>query len=184
MAQKNYTSERNDYKTPPSVYNVMLAFANRAAFDIDVCCSEENIPAIRHYIDGIDDGLKLPWIGSCFLNPPFKYAEKWVRRAVDQVAKSESVETEIYAVLPADRCETKYYQECIIKNPHCCFAFLPKKIGFIIPGQEQEEPKASQKIMIAIFSKRAAEIAYTWNFFGGGQFKTNAFLGKKYEGKE
>ena len=81
------------------------------------------------------------------MNPPFKFTKIWVQKAVEEANKGAVV----YSVLPADRLETKYYQEYILKNKNCLFAFLPGKVGFIVPGQELEEIKPSQKIMIAIF---------------------------------
>ena len=148
MAQKAYDSERQDYKTPPEIYEKLLRMAEIDKFDIDVCCSEKNIPAKRHFLDLFYDGLTEKWQGFCFLNPPFKYTQKWVKKAVESVDKNDAV---VFAVIPADRMETKYYQDYILKNPNCVFCFLPNKIGFIIPGHETEKPKPSQKIMIAIF---------------------------------
>ena len=175
MAQKDYTAERSDYMTPASIYKTLLQIAGVEFFYTDVCCSRKNIPALTHCIDGERDGLQYPWNGVCFLNPPFRTAEKWVRRAVELVKSNERLS--VYAVLPADRFETKYYQECILKNPFCVFCFLPYKVGFIIPGQEDQPPKPSQKIIIAIFSQQAAAIHYGWGFYGW--FNTVAFLGKK-----
>ena len=125
MAQKDYTAERSDYMTPASIYNTLLQIAGVEFFNTDVCCSRKNIPALHHCIEGERDGLQFVWHGPCFLNPPFKTAEKWVRRAVELVKDNDKLA--VYAVLPADRFETKYYQECILKNPHCVFCFLPYK---------------------------------------------------------
>lgn len=150
MAQKAYDSERQDYKTPPEIYEKLLRMVEIDKFDIDVCCSEKNIPAKRHFLDLFYDGLTEEWQGFCFLNPPFKYTQKWVKKAVESVEKNDAI---VFAVIPADRLETKYYQDYILKNSNCIFCFLPNKIGFIIPGHENEKPKPSQKIMIAIFCR-------------------------------
>ena len=107
------------------------------------------------------------------MNPPFFYAEKWVKKAVESVRTQKG--TEVYCVLPADRFETKYYQENIIKNKDCMFAFLPDKQGFIIPGRENEKLKPSQKIAIVIFSESAAFLARYWNEIN--LFNTRAFCG-------
>jgi hypothetical protein len=174
MAQKSYESIRDDYKTPPAIYETLLKFAGVEKFDLDVCCSDENIPALRYNKKCEVDGLATEWRGVCFCNPPFKEAQKWVRKAVEQV-KKHGFGAEVWFVLPADRFENKFYQECIVQNPHCCFAFLPKKQGFIVPGEEDKPLKPSQKIVIAVFSRRAAEHAYGWNFYD--LFNTKAFTG-------
>lgn len=174
MAQKSYDSTREDYKTPTWIVDKLLAIANIPFFDMDVCCSEENIPARFNVINGLYDGLAIEWYGNCFLNPPFRDTQKWVRKAVSETDKNN---TEVYCILPADRLETKYYQEYILQNPHCCFAFLPQKVGFVIPGHEHEPVIPSQKIMIVIFSKRAAELVSNWNYYRW--FDTVAFQGEK-----
>lgn len=174
MAKKDYDSIRDDYKTPPEIYERLLKYAQIEKFDLDVCCSEHNIPAKAYNDVFFVDGLQTEWIGKCFLNPPFKETIKWVRKAVEMVKKYK-FDTEVFCVLPGDRFETKFYQECILLNPDCLFAFLPFKQGFIIPGQEDEPIKPSQKIIIAIFTKRAAEWAYSWNYYDW--FNTKAFIG-------
>lgn len=178
MAQKAYDSTREDYKTPTWIVNKLLEIANTQYFSMDVCCSEENIPARFNVINGLYDGLAIMWYGKCFLNPPFKQARYWLHKAFKEIQEGNA--EEVYMVLPADRLETNYYQELIIKNPHCLFAFLPGKIGFVIPGRENEAPKPSQKIMIAIFSKRAMEIQYSWNYYNW--FNTRAFIGGGHGG--
>ena len=174
MAKKDYDSIRDDYKTPPEIYESLLKYAELTEFDLDVCCSEHNIPAKNYNDSFFVDGLQTEWVGKCFLNPPFKYTIKWVSKAVESVKKYK-FSTEVFAVLPADRFETKFYQENIVCNPDCLFAFLPKKQGFIIPGRENEPIIPSQKIAIVIFTKRAAEWAYSWNFYDW--FNTKAFVG-------
>lgn len=173
MAQKNYTAERQDYKTPEALYKMLLAVASIKEFHIDVCCSEKNIPALWHFIDGKCDGLKKDWCGHCFLNPPFKYTRLWIKKAVGEVDRGAIT----YAVLPADRLETKYYQEYILKNKKALFAFIPGKVGFIIPGYENEPPKPSQKIMVVIFANNdyLQKIKELWDVVQF--FNTTAFIG-------
>ena len=174
MAKKDYNSQRDDYKTPPEIYKKLLAYMGMDEFDLDVCCSEHNIPAKSYNDIFFVDGLQTEWVGNCFLNPPFRETIKWVKKAVESVNKYGD-NTTVFAVLPGDRFETKFYQECILNNPDCAFAFLPGKQGFIIPGQESEPIKPSQKIIIAIFSKNARKIAIKWSY--QFWFNTTAFCG-------
>lgn len=53
----HYNSLRDDYKTPPEIYKPILEVFNRKEFDIDVACTEHNIPAKRHFTKA-EDGLK------------------------------------------------------------------------------------------------------------------------------
>lgn len=155
MAQKDYRAERQDYKTPASIYKPLLQLLDIETFHIDVCCSECNIPSYFHYIDGKTNGLTANWHGYCFMNPPFKYTKLWIKKAVEESSNNGAV---VVSVIPADRLETQYYQKYVLGNPNCLFAFLPDKQGFIIPGQESEEIKPSQKIMIAIFTSNKSDI--------------------------
>ena len=176
MAKKAYDSERDDYKTPPWVFNQLLQIAGVEQFDMDVCCSEPNIPAKYHCLSFIDDGLITVWNGKkLFMNPPFRPCPKWVAKAISEFLADRT--REIFMVLPADRFETKYYQEHFLYNPDCLFAFLPGKVGFIIPGEEDAEPIPSQKIMIAIFTRRALDLQYSWNYYNW--FNTASFVGVK-----
>ena len=112
MAQKAYDSTREDYKTPTWIVNKLLEIANTQYFSMDVCCSEENIPARFNVINGLYDGLAIMWYGKCFLNPPFKQARYWLHKAFKEIQEGNA--EEVYMVLPADRLETNYYQELII----------------------------------------------------------------------
>ena len=182
MASKDYSNKREDYKTPPAIYQIILDFIGAEKFEIDVCCTDFDIPANRHYttngifekntLTQLTHGLNSNWWDYCFMNPPFSPCKKWVKKAVEQVNQNNC---EVWAVLPTNRCEVLYYQEFIFNNPHCVFAFLPGKQGFIIPGEEHIPPIPSQGIMVACFSKRAAELQYNWNM--GKVFNTKAFLG-------
>lgn len=174
MAKKDYTATREDYMTPAAIYEPILKMLKLDTFSMDVCCSEANIPAIKHIFNGVYDGLEEKWAGYCFLNPPFKQTQKWVRKALLSV----NGRTCVIAVLPADRLETKYYQECILKNRRCMFAFLPGKVGFINPDNPNEAPIPSQKIMIVIFDLFPEAAARRWN--QEKLFNTVAFVGGEY----
>lgn len=171
MAKKDYTAQRDDYMTPQEIYRPLLQLIEQSKFSIDVCCSEANIPADRHFFSNIYDGLHEVWGGYCFLNPPFALTQRFVRKAV----RETSVFTTTVAVLPADRLETKYYQECILQNERCMFAFLPGKVGFINPDDKTAKPIPSQKIMIVIFSELAGIYKDKWNMLR--LFNTIAFRG-------
>lgn len=171
MAQKTYDSIRDDYKTPASIYVPILDFLDKKCFWIDVCCTEKNIPAVNH-IHPEQNGLMVSWHEKCFMNPPFSKCRQFIKKAVAEV---ETNNCEVWAVLPADRFETVYYRDYILHNKYCVFGFLTGKQGFIVPGKEDTPPVPSQKIMIACFSKRAAEIQYGWN--SEKLFNTKAFLG-------
>ena len=61
----HYKALRDDYKTPPHIYEPILKYFKMNKFDIDVCCTDKNIPAEKYYTKE-DDGLAQKWKGLCF----------------------------------------------------------------------------------------------------------------------
>jgi len=169
----HYKAIRDDYMTPPNIYQPLLDLFKRTEFDIDVCCTKHNIPALKHFTKE-DDGLKQHWQGLCFCNPPWKYTRLWINKGAELV-KSGVDFTGCY-VVPSDRLEVVYMQQNVINNKFAAFAILPNKQGYIIPGAEELPPVPSVGTMILILSKRAAEIAYCLNY--EFTYKTAFFVGK------
>jgi phage N-6-adenine-methyltransferase len=52
-------------------------------FDIDPCAPSKNHWTARHCYTKEDDGLKLPWFGRFFLNPPYSEIDPWIDKAVE-----------------------------------------------------------------------------------------------------
>lgn len=91
----NYSSNSNDYKTPPVLYKKALDKFGINKFSCDVCCSDENIPAVNYCKQHETDGLKEEWAYKywfyCWCNPPFKYCIKWVKKAFEESRKGINV---------------------------------------------------------------------------------------------
>ncbi len=113
MPKYNYDYNENDYKTPPVLYQIALKHFDRPFFDLDVCCTDENIPALNYYkIHEESDGLKLDWMYKNWCNPPFNECAKWLKKAYEEQQKGNKT-----AMLIPVRTETKYFQDYIINNP-------------------------------------------------------------------
>lgn len=134
MSKYNFEQKRNDYETPPELYKIALQLAHAEQFDLDVCCSRQNIPAKHHYINGISDGLKLDWEKLNWCNPPYKYAPIWVKKAAQEQKKGKHT----IMLIPA-RTETKYWHDYILDSfggtnrEHVRVEFLRKGYRFINP---------------------------------------------------
>lgn len=170
----HYNSIRDDYMTPPEIYQPLLKFFNRDEFDIDVCCTKHNIPAKQHFTKEID-GLKQDWQGICFCNPVWKHTNKWLKKGAELV--KTGVDFIGCYVIPSDRLYVNYMQENIISNPCAAFAILPGKQGYIIPGLEELPPVPSVGTMICILAANASEIAAALN--DHQIYKTTFFVGKE-----
>ena len=135
---KNYSAE---WYTPAWVFQAM-----GVKFDLDVCSPGAKIvpwiPAAKHHTRK-ENGLKSPWHGFCWMNPP--YGEKvlwdWVKKFVEHgngVALVHSVNT-----------ATKWWQ--YLNGNADYILFLNTKIQFIspIPGKDSGG-NALASVMVAI----------------------------------
>jgi len=172
-----YESIREDYMTPPALYKPLLELFGRTEFDIDVCCTKENIPANIRYTKN-ENGLLQPWSGLSFCNPPWKKTPAWIKKGFEE---SKDPNNEICFVIPSGRFETEYMQSCIINNPNALWLIVPGKQGFIIPGQEDEPPVPSVGSAIAIMSHRAKEFQYRLNW--DNPYNTTVFSGEMPQNK-
>lgn len=175
----HYQSIRDDYMTPPAIYEPLLKFFGRNEFDIDVCCTKHNIPAKQHFTKEID-GLKQDWQGLCFCNPVWKDTNKWLQKgACLAICRADFIGC---YVIPSDRLYVNYMQKNIINNPYATFAILPGKQGYIIPDLENIPPVPSVGTMICILSVYAPQLAaklnqqqvYNTTFFVGRELTSTA----------
>ena len=125
-AKYRYDSDRQDYLTPPEFINGILEKFKRSEFDLDVCCTQKNIPAKKHYIYPDFDGLELEWRDLNWCNPPFNESDKWVEKAYYEQKWNKKT-----ALLIPARTETGYWHELIFKNRHAKVEFLRKGYRFL-----------------------------------------------------
>ena len=71
-------SGRDDWETPPGIFEPLHA---EFGFTLDVCASAESAKCADYFtLD--DDALSRPWIGVCWMNPPYgKQIGAWMRHA-------------------------------------------------------------------------------------------------------
>lgn len=119
----NHRPGRGEWNTPSAIFAAIRGVLPR--FDLDPCGAvDAHVPAAQTYHVG-DDGLRKPWMGRVWLNPPYAETGAWVRRACDAVARSEA--ELIVALLPV-RTSTRYFHEAIVG--HADVLFLPERIRF------------------------------------------------------
>jgi len=117
-AQHIQTSGRTEYLTPRHIINAL------GPFDLDPCASIVRPwpTAARHYTIE-DDGLKQPWEGFVWLNPPYgKQESRWVQILADH--KGGGI-----ALLSAQKTETQLWQRVIWPGADG-FLFLNKRLRF------------------------------------------------------
>jgi phage N-6-adenine-methyltransferase len=75
------TSLTDQWATPRYVFD---ALDKEFGFTLDVCADETNHKCAR-YFDKETDGLRQPWTGVCWMNPPYgRTIGDWVKKAYEE----------------------------------------------------------------------------------------------------
>jgi hypothetical protein len=127
-----YTSERQDWQTPPDFLEKLLEFVGLAQFDLDPCCTSENVPAQFRFHEA-DNGLRQSWLvvqdALVFMNPPYDVCEDWVKKAVRESRKGARV----WGLFPA-RLDTIYWHEWVFQEQGFVF-FIKRRLSFWLDGK-------------------------------------------------
>lgn len=125
--------------TTPETMSLCMKLAGVDAWDLDVAADEEGHWAERWY--GVQqDGLRQPWFGRVWCNPPFSDLDPWVRRANYFATIGEA--QLVALLLPANRTEQPFWQNGIepFRDGRDRFAakltthFLPTRVRYGHPG--------------------------------------------------
>lgn len=162
ISKYNYTSQRQDYMTPPEFVLQVMKDYLISVFECDTCCTEFNIPAHVYYKedglyhDGVktssENGLTGRWFKTNWCNPPFRYADKFVKKAIAEQKKGNTT----YMLIPV-RTETEYWYNGIYEKGRprkdIEVTFLKKGLCFIDPAthkpvQMQKTLKDGSKIFV------------------------------------
>jgi phage N-6-adenine-methyltransferase len=122
--------ENNDWHTPSEI--IELARAVLGNFDLDPasCASaNERVKAAKFYSPE-DDGLKQPWCGKVWMNPPYSTPEigQFIGKLVAEVAAGRVSEA---VVLVDNKTETAWYQAAAKAATAICL--YSKRIRFLCP---------------------------------------------------
>lgn len=101
-----YSSKSDEWSTPPDFFAKVEA--EFGPFDLDPCATPENAKAPKFYTKE-DDGLKWPWTGRVWMNPPYgREIGHWVRGAVTRVWGCINPTCTVVSLLPV-RTDTKWW---------------------------------------------------------------------------
>lgn len=148
MSKYNFEQKRNDYMSPPELVKMALQKLNKELFDCDVCCSEENIPALHYYKDGQINGLSEYWYKVNWCNPPFDTCAKWIKKAYEE----QQIGKTTVMLIPV-RTETKYWHEYILFNPKVEIQWLRKGYSFINPDDKKPMGVFKNALALVYFNK-------------------------------
>ena len=121
-------------RTPPELVREVADLVG-VEFTLDVAASPDNAVCREYYaLEEGRDGLKLPWSGHVWCNPPYSEIGKWVERAWRQSVVCRS----ITVLVPANKTEQPWWQELVEPHlrrlsPGFQVFFLPGRRKFLMP---------------------------------------------------
>lgn len=133
-----FSSQTDEWETPQILFQ---ALDREFDFDLDVCATHENAKC-RLYYTKDQDGLRMPWNGTVWCNPPYgRKIGNWVKKALFASAAGSTV----VMLLPA-RTDTKWFHYYIYRKKHVEIRFLEGRLRF--GGAKNAAPFPS---MVVIF---------------------------------
>ena len=133
-----FQSKNQEYATPENLFKVL---DDEFHFALDVCADENNKKVSNYYSES-DDALSKDWIGTCWMNPPFKNMKDWIIKAYEESMKHEST---IVCLIPARTNNVWWHEYCMkgeirfIKGRpkfDGCKHGLPQPLAIVIFGNE------------------------------------------------
>jgi phage N-6-adenine-methyltransferase len=95
-------------------------------FTLDPASTRENTTVPSNYYTKEIDGLKQPWKGTIFLNPPYgRDIVKWMKKAVEAFLAGATV----VALLPA-RTDTAWFHDYVLKGGATEIRFVRGRLHF------------------------------------------------------
>ena len=138
MDKVMFSSQTDEWETPQILFQALDREFN---FDLDACATPENAKC-RLYYTKDQDGLRMPWSGTVWCNPPYgRKVGSWVKKALFESAAGSTV----VMLLPA-RTDTKWFHYYIYRKRHVEIRFLEGRLRF--GGQKNAAPFPS---MVVIF---------------------------------
>lgn len=101
-----FTSKRDEWETPPGFFE---RIDKEFGFTLDVCATKLNAKC-HHFFSVKEDGLAQPWIGRCWMNPPYGRAiSRWMQKAYESRMAAELV----VCLIPA-RTDTRWWHDYVM----------------------------------------------------------------------
>lgn len=117
-----FSSATDNWATPQDFFDELNAEFH---FDLDVCADEISHKCDKYYTKE-QDGLKMPWKGIVWCNPPYgREIGKWVRKALFASVGGATV----VMLIPA-RTDTKWFHDYIYKRDNVEIRFVRGRLKF------------------------------------------------------
>jgi phage N-6-adenine-methyltransferase len=104
----HFSSAKHDWETPQDLFDALDAEFH---FTLDVCANDCNTKCKRWFTP-VTDGLKQPWTGTCWMNPPYgREIGKWMKKAYEESVRGSTV----VCLVPA-RTDTAWWQDYVMRT--------------------------------------------------------------------
>jgi len=122
FTKDRFSAKSIEYETPQDLFD---GWNREFCFTLDVCSTHENAKCVNHFTL-TEDGLKQPWKGTCWCNPPYGAAmPKWIRKALWH---AENGDATTCLLIPA-RTNTAWWHELCMKGEIRFLRGMPKFNG-------------------------------------------------------
>ena len=133
-----FTANAENY-TPAPIIQKVRDVLGEIDLDPASCDYAQKVVKAKKYYTEKDDGLKKPWSGKVFLNPP--YGMPLIREFTDKLI-NELPNIEEAILLTNDQTDTNWWQKCAINSKVVC---LPSgRLHFYTPEEEETSPTNGQ----------------------------------------
>jgi phage N-6-adenine-methyltransferase len=106
----HFSSASDNWATPVAFFNSVEA--EFGLFDLDPCADALNAKA-KKFFTREDDGLKQPWYGRVWMNPPYgRVIGSWMRKAYESSLEGASI---VVCLVPA-RTDTSWWHEYAMRG--------------------------------------------------------------------
>ncbi len=136
--KNRFASNNQEYATP---WNLFDKLNEEFQFTLDVCADSEN-KKVNAFFTKEENALEKDWIGSCWMNPPYKDMKKWVIKAYNESIKNNSI---VVCLIPA-RTNTAWWHEYCMKGEirfikgrpkfEGCVHGLPQPLAIVVFGKD------------------------------------------------
>ena len=109
MNKVHFTSNTDEWETPQDTFDRLNK--EYGPFTLDVCADKTNFKCMAYY-DKEQDGLRQPWSGVCWMNPPYgRTIKAWMKKAYEESLKGSKV-----VCLVPSRTDTAWWHDYAMKG--------------------------------------------------------------------
>ena len=131
------TVSNDNWSTPAHIFKPL---DEEFRFTLDVCAESWNAKCSRYLTPDID-ALKQPWVGVCWMNPPYgRKIGHWIRKAYEESRRG----TTVVCLVPS-RTETDWWHDYCLKGE---VRFVRGRIHFTHKDGKTGRPRFGSAIVI------------------------------------